>query len=90
MMGWDHGIWGWGWMIFGSLLMVFFWGGLIALVVLAVRGLTGGSQRQRSDRAEAAPSGNALDIVQIRYAKGEITREEFEQIRDDLKRSSIG
>lgn len=88
-MGWDYGVWGWGWMIFGSLMMVLFWGGLIALVVLAVRGLTGGNQRQRSDRAESAPSGNPLDILQTRYAKGEITLEEFEQIRDDLKRSSI-
>lgn len=88
-MGWDYGVWGWGWMIFGSLMMVLFWGGLIALVVLAVRGLTGGNQRQGSNRAESAPSGNPLDILQTRYAKGEITREEFEQIRDDLKRSSI-
>lgn len=88
-MGWDYGVWGWGWMIFGSLMMVLFWGGLIALVVLAVRGLTGGNQRQGSDRAESAPSSSPLDILQTRYAKGEITREEFEQIRDDLKRSSI-
>lgn len=72
-----------------QLMMVLFWGGLIALVVLAVRGLTGGNQRQGSDRAESAPSGNPLDILQTRYAKGEITREEFEQIRDDLKRSSV-
>jgi len=28
-------------MIFGSLMMLLFWGGLIALVVLAVRAFTG-------------------------------------------------
>lgn len=88
MMGWDGG-WSWGWMLFGGLTMVLFWGGLIALIVLAVRGLTGGGQSQGSDRAESAPSGTALDILHSRYAKGEITCEEFEQIRNDLKRSSI-
>jgi len=40
MMWWGSGF-GWGWMIFGSLMMLLFWGGLIALVVLAVRAFTG-------------------------------------------------
>ncbi|MBI3958684.1 MAG: SHOCT domain-containing protein [Chloroflexi bacterium] len=87
MMGWDFG-WGWGWMLFGSLVMVLFWGGLIALIVLAVRGLSGNNQRQSSDQSEHTPSVGALEILQSRYAKGEITRDEFEQIRNDLKRSS--
>ena len=88
MMGWDYG-WSWGWMLLGGLTMILFWGGLIALIVLAVRGLTGDGQRQRSDRSESGPSVNVLDILQTRYAQGEITREEYEQIRNDLKRSSI-
>lgn len=88
MMGWDGG-WSWGWMLFGGLTIVLFWGGLLALIVLAVRGLTGGNQRQRSDPTDFTTSVGALEILQTRYAKGEITREEFEQIRNDLKRSSI-
>ena len=75
-------------MLFGGLMMVLFWGGLIAVIVLAVRGLSGNSQRQTSDRNERIVSVPALEVLQTRYAKGEITREEFEQIRDDLKRSS--
>lgn len=36
--GWD---WGWGHMFFGSLMMILFWGGLILVILLAVRWLGG-------------------------------------------------
>ena len=84
MMGWDFG-WGWGWMLFGGLTMVLFWGGLIALIVLAVRGLTGSGYPSRSgELPERRATPDALEILKTCYAKGEITREEFEQIRKDL------
>ncbi len=82
MMGWDYG-WGWGWMIFGGLMMIVFWGGLIALIVLAVRGLMGGGQ-PRETSYRRPPESSALEILKIRYAKGEITKEEYEQMRRDL------
>ena len=82
MMGWDFG---WGWMFFGGLLMVLFWGGLIALIVFAVRGLTGSGYQSRSgEQPELRVTPNALEILKARYAKGEITQEEFETIRKDL------
>lgn len=85
MMGWDFG-WGWGWMLFGGLTMVLFWGGLIALIVLAVRGLTGSGYQSRSgEQPELRVTPNALEILKARYAKGEITQEEFETIRKDLQ-----
>ncbi len=85
MMGWDFG-WGWGWMLFGGLTMVLFWGGLIALIVLAVRGLTGsGNQGRSGELPELRVTPNALEILKTRYAKGEISQEEFEQIRKDLQ-----
>lgn len=85
MMGWDFG-WGWGWMLFGGLTMVLFWGGLIALIVLAVRGLTGSGYQSRSgELPERRATPDALEILKTRYAKGEITQEEFEQIRKDLQ-----
>ena len=66
---------GW-WMFFGVLWMVVFWGGLIALVIWGVNRWTrsGGGHEKH----------NALDIARERYARGEITREEFGQIKKDL------
>lgn len=72
--GWD---WGWGHMIFGSLMMIFFWGGLILLIVLAVRWLGGSS---RSDAATPSRR-SALEILEERFARGEIDKEEFEERR---------
>ncbi len=78
-MWWMDGGFHWGWMLFGGLMMLFFWGGLIALAVVIIRSFSGGTSdsRQSSDKP-------ALQIVEERYAKGEISQEEFEAIRADL------
>ncbi len=68
----DGGI---GWWIFGAVWMVVFWGTIIALAVWAVSRLGGGGGGK-----EDSP----LEIARRRYARGEITREEFEQLRQDL------
>ena len=74
--------WGWGWMAFGMAWMVIFWGGIIALAVWAVSRLTGDREKGRDQRRLEGPS--PLDIAKERYARGEITREQFEQFRQDL------
>jgi putative membrane protein len=71
-MPWMWGAWGLGMM----LMMLVFWGLVIAGVVLAVRWLTRQGDRSGPDRA--------LDIVRERYARGEIDKEEFEAKRRDL------
>ena len=68
---WDTAM-GW-WMI---AWMVIFWGGLIALIVWGIKKLT--------ERDGSARKRDALDIAKERYAKGEISREEFEQLKKDL------
>jgi putative membrane protein len=72
---WHYG-WGWSWshMLFGSLMMVLFWGGLILVIVLAVRWFT----RGEAPRQEPAPRGSALDTLSERFTRGEIDKEEFE------------
>jgi putative membrane protein len=74
--------WGWGWMVFGMVWMVIFWGGIIALAVWAVSRLTGDREKGGDQRRLEGPS--PLDIAKGRYARGEITREQFEQLRHDL------
>ncbi len=76
--GWD---WGWGHMIFGGLMMILFWGGIILVVVLAVRWLGGGSSQGAGSQL---PGKRALEILQERFAKGEIDKEEFEERRRTL------
>ncbi|OGO07686.1 MAG: hypothetical protein A2Y92_02935 [Chloroflexi bacterium RBG_13_57_8] len=68
--------WGW-WMIFGMIWMVVFWGGIIALIVWGVSRLS----RRGGPPANKTP----LDIARERYARGEMTREQFEQIKKDLQ-----
>ncbi len=73
--GWSTGM-GW-WMLFGVLWMLVFWGGIIALIVWGVRKLGGRSSGNGERRS-------ALDIARERYARGEITKEQFEQLKRDL------
>ena len=72
-----HDGWGWGHMFFGGLMMIAFWGGLILLVVLVVRWMASGP-----------PSGRQtpLEILEERYARGDIDHDEFENRRKSLKR----
>ncbi len=73
--GW-HGGWGWGHMVFGSLMMLLFLGAVVLAVVAVVR-WTGGS----SQRRELSSESRALAILEERFARGEIDREEFEERR---------
>jgi len=69
---------GW-WMLFMGILMVAFWGGIIALIVWGVRRLT-----ERTGSPAAGEKRSPMDIARERYAKGEISKEQFEQIKKDL------
>jgi len=66
---------GW-WMLFGWLLFAIFWGGIIALVIWIARRIMG--------TGDSEGSRLCLVIAKQRYARGEISREEFEQIKKDL------
>lgn len=76
MMGDMGGWWGMG---FGWISMILFWG----LVILAIAALAKWLMQQ-------PPSGSGprdktpLEILQERYARGEIDRDEYEQKRQDL------
>jgi putative membrane protein len=70
-----HDFNGWG-MLLGGIWMLVFWGGIIALVIWGVNRLTKHNSAKASE--------NPLDIAKARYARGEINKEQFEQIKKDL------
>ncbi|MGH8631256.1 MAG: SHOCT domain-containing protein [Burkholderiales bacterium] len=72
-MMWDWGAGGW-W-----LTIILFWVLVIVGVVVLVKWLTSGANLGGS------PANRALDILKERYARGEITRDQFEQMRRDIE-----
>lgn len=58
--------------------MLVFWGAVIVGAVLLLRHFAGGFP-------EHDVSTSPLDIIKRRYASGEITWEQFEQMRKDLE-----
>lgn len=75
----DMGGWGWG-MDFGWIFMILFWG----LVILGIIGLVKWLSSSNSN-TNLRPPKTALEILEERYARGEIDRDEFEQKKHDLK-----
>ena len=78
MLWWHDGI-GWGGWIVMLLSMAVFWGGLFALIVWAVRQFTPASGQGRAD---------PTTILEERFARGEISKEELEEGRRVLNRRS--
>ena len=73
--------WGWGHMLFGSFMMIVFWGAHIVVTILLVKWLLRGSH----DSRHATPTAQtALEVLNMRYARGEIDKQEFEECRKDL------
>jgi putative membrane protein len=76
---------GWGMMIIGGLVMLLFWSIVIALAVWAIRALTRSEQGRGEGKSLALHENNALEILKQRYARGEISREEYQDMRRDLE-----
>jgi len=66
-------------------MMLLFWGGLIILIVFAVRWMGRGSARGGD---EPAPGNRALGILEERFARGEIDKEEFEERKQLLSKKA--
>lgn len=80
MMGWGNDGWGAGEWVAMSVLMVLFWGGLIALGVWV-------AGRLRSDSGKA-PNERAAALLAERFARGDIDAEEFARSRELLRTSA--
>lgn len=76
MMG--SGSWGW------ALLMMGIPAVILILILLAA---VGGLGEPAAYPAYAPPPQNPLEILEQRYARGELTREDYLRIREDLTRA---
>ena len=80
--GWQggYGMMGPGWGVMGGFMgigMVIFWGLIIWGIVVLVRGVVPGNHY-------SGQSDSALEVLKRRYARGEISKEEFEEKKRDL------
>ena len=72
-----HGFYGYGWpMLAGGVL---FWGSIIFLIAWGIHRSTKHDAGYRRYEGKTP-----LDYLKERYAKGEITKEQYEEIRRDL------
>jgi putative membrane protein len=71
MSGFGMGLW-------GQLTMLIFWVAFILLIIWLVRTVVGAGQRET-----LGPSG-AKGVLDERYARGEITRKEYLQLKKDI------
>ena len=78
MMG--SGSWGWAVLMMGVPAII-----LIIILVVAL----GGLRETAPYPAYAPPPANPLEILEQRYARGELTREDYLKIREDLNHGSI-
>ncbi len=69
-----HGVGGYGFgMGFGSVFMVLLWVGIIYLLYTLFKG------EKKSDTE------SAVEILKKRYARGDISKEEFEKMKNELQ-----
>ncbi|MEA5113975.1 MAG: SHOCT domain-containing protein [Geobacteraceae bacterium] len=76
MYGYQGGM---GWMVLGLV----FWVAVIAGIVLLVLWIVGKSGKGKGEQAEDT----ALGILNKRYARGEITKEQYEEMKRDISNS---
>lgn len=87
MMNWGTG---WDW-LFGLIMLILVIWIVVWVVRLAVWGATGGFAAPRYYRHYRRWGGDpAYESARVRYARGEISREQYDQILNDLERPGYG
>jgi len=79
MPGWMMAGWGAGFGLFAGLMMLLFWILIIAAVVLGVRWFVNEGKLKGLRTEETS-----LDILKKRYASGEINKEQYESMKQEL------
>ena len=81
-MMWNDGSWGVGTWLAMSLMMLVFWGSLVALLVWLVRNNRHGVSRATGERADV--SRRPAEVLADRFAGGEIDEDELRRRRELL------
>jgi putative membrane protein len=76
---------GWGGMLLGGIFMLLFWGAIIFVAVLAIRAFSRSNQSAGRNDNYMPQGRDSLEILKERYARGEITREQYQEIKRDLE-----
>jgi len=77
MMNGGNMMMGWGGMAFGGLMMILWFALIVGLIIFLVRWISGASGRNSNK--------DALNILQQRYARGEIDAAELEERSTQLR-----
>lgn len=80
---WGSGMMGgtWGWI--GGIFMILFWVLIVVGIVFFIRSFMTSRKIDKGPSFSSAES--PLDILQKRYARGEINKEEYQSIKNDLE-----
>ena len=80
--GWYmHPYWGWGQMWGGGIMMILIFGAIIFLLFVLARAVNA-----THHGIHPLPHQTALEILKVRFAKGEIDKDEYEERRTLLER----
>ena len=78
-MGWGYGF-GFGWIV-----MIIFWAIIIWAVYALIRSLSGRGGCSHGYSEGMHQERKVFDILKERYAKGEISKEDFDRMKKDLE-----
>lgn len=82
--GFEGGCFGGGMHIFGVIIMVLFFFFIVGLVLMGARMMRRRGMMMHGMGMHGFGAGEPLEIARVRYAKGEISAEEFETIKKNL------
>ena len=77
---WMHGDWGWGWMALMMVMMLLFWGAIIAAIVWLLRGASWSATPREGGASKETPA----EILDRRFAEGEISEDDYRARRELL------